>query len=93
MSESKALEVQQKKELVTKGEKTVPARYYVPTTDIVETADALLLTMEMPGVHRKDIDVKVTAEVDKKTYGFCCEKCMAKFKEHPEKFLKKKEDK
>lgn len=42
-------------------------------------------------VSKKDIDPKVTAEVDKKTYAFCCEKCMAKFKEHPEKFLKKKE--
>ena len=40
-------------------------------------------------VSGKDIDTKVTAEVDKKTYAFCCEKCMAKFKEHPEKFLKK----
>jgi len=28
------LEVREKKELVSKDEKTVPARYYVPTTDI-----------------------------------------------------------
>jgi HSP20 family protein len=63
MSDSKSLEVQQKKELVTKGEKTVPARYYVPTTDIVETPDALVLTMEVPGVDRKDIDVKIEDDV------------------------------
>src|ERR1700759_1272300 len=63
MSDSKSLEVQQKKELVTKGEKTAPTRYYVPTTDIVETPDALLLTMEMPGVDRKDIDVKIEDDV------------------------------
>ena len=63
MSDSKSLEVQQKKELVTKGEKTVPARYYVPTTDIVETPDALVLTMEVPGVDRKDIDVKIENDV------------------------------
>jgi YHS domain-containing protein len=44
-------------------------------------------------VSKKDIDAKVTVEVDKKTYGFCCEKCAAKFKEHPEKFLKKDEKK
>jgi YHS domain-containing protein len=44
-------------------------------------------------VSGKDIDPKVTAEVEKKTYAFCCEKCMAKFKEHPEKFLKKEEKK
>jgi YHS domain-containing protein len=41
-------------------------------------------------VSKKDIDPKVTAEVGGKTYGFCCAKCCAKFKEHPEKFLEKK---
>ena len=41
MATSQALEVQEKKELVSKEEKTVPARYFVPTTDIFETADAL----------------------------------------------------
>ena len=30
MARSQALEVQEKKELVSKEEKTVPARYYVP---------------------------------------------------------------
>ena len=43
---SQALEVQEKKELVAKGEKTVPARYYVPQTDIYETDDALMVVME-----------------------------------------------
>jgi len=56
---SQSLEVQQKKELVTKGEKTVPARYYVPSTDIYETDDALQVVMEVPGVDRKNIDVKL----------------------------------
>jgi len=59
MADIKPLEVQEKKEVVTKGEKTVPARYYVPATDIHETADALLVVMEVPGVDRKDIDIKV----------------------------------
>ena len=59
MADIKPLEVQEKKEIVTKGEKTVPARYYVPATDIHETADALLVVMEVPGVDRKDIDIKV----------------------------------
>jgi len=53
------LEVQQKKEVVTKGEKTVPARYYVPATDIYETDEALQVVMEVPGVDRKNIDVKL----------------------------------
>ena len=56
---SQSLEVQQKKELVAKGEKTVPARYYVPSTDIFETDDAVVVVMEMPGVDRKNIDVKL----------------------------------
>ena len=59
MVDNKPLEVQEKKELVAKGEKTVPARYYVPHTDIRETEDALLVVMEVPGVDRKDIDIKV----------------------------------
>ncbi len=60
---NQSLEVQEKKELVSKGEKTSPARYYVPTTDIHETADALVVTMEMPGVDRGSIDAKVEDDV------------------------------
>ena len=59
MTDNKPLEVQEKKELVGKGEKTVPARHYLPNTDIRETEDALLVVMEVPGVDRKDIDIKV----------------------------------
>jgi HSP20 family protein len=59
MAETQALEVRQKKELVTKDEKTVPARYYVPTTDIFETDDALVVTMEIPGVEKKDVEVNL----------------------------------
>jgi YHS domain-containing protein len=44
-------------------------------------------------VSQKDINPKCTTEIDKKTYAFCCGKCMAKFKESPEKFLKKDEKK
>lgn len=44
-------------------------------------------------VSKKDIDPKCTAEVDKKTYGFCCGKCAKAFKEAPEKYLKTEEKK
>ncbi len=54
-----SLTVQEKKELVPKGEKTVPARYYMPATDIYETDDALTVVMEVPGVDRKDVEVKL----------------------------------
>ncbi|MBV9751534.1 MAG: Hsp20/alpha crystallin family protein [Hyphomicrobiales bacterium] len=57
------LEVQQKKEVAAQQEKTVPARFYVPPTDIFETAEALKIVMEVPGVLREAIDVKVENEV------------------------------
>ena len=60
---AQSLEVQEKKELVSKDEKTVPARYYVPTTDIFETEDALTLVMELPGVEKQAIDVNVENDV------------------------------
>ncbi|MBV9824716.1 MAG: Hsp20/alpha crystallin family protein [Alphaproteobacteria bacterium] len=59
MAQSQSLEVQEKKELVSKDEKTVPARHYVPTTDIFETDDALTVVMELPGVEKDAIDVNV----------------------------------
>jgi len=63
MARSQALEVQEKKELVSKDEKTVPARYYVPTTDIFETDDALTVVMELPGVEKQAVDVSVENDV------------------------------
>lgn len=58
-TESRSLEVQEKKELAEKEEKTVPARYYVPYTDIFETADALTVVMEVPGVEKNRLDIKI----------------------------------
>jgi HSP20 family protein len=63
MAKSQELSVQQKKELTTKEEKTVPARYYVPATDIHETENALVLVMEIPGVEKKDVSVKLENDV------------------------------
>jgi HSP20 family protein len=57
------LAVQEKKELVSKEEKTVPARYYVQNTDIHETDDALTVVMEIPGVEKKDIEVNIENDV------------------------------
>jgi HSP20 family molecular chaperone IbpA len=57
------LEVQQKKELATQQEKTIPARFYVPATDIFETGDALKIVMEVPGVLKDAVDVKIENEV------------------------------
>lgn len=63
MAQDKELQVREKKELVSKEEKTAPARYYVPTTDIYETADALTVVMELPGVEKKDVDIKLEEDV------------------------------
>lgn len=63
MALSQSLEVQQKRELTTKEEKTVPARYFVPNTDIYETGDALVVVMELPGVQKKDLEVQLEDDV------------------------------
>jgi HSP20 family protein len=63
MAKSQALEVKEKKEVVSKEEKTVPARSFLPTTDIYETEEALTVVMEIPGVEKKDIDVDLENDV------------------------------
>ena len=75
MAQSQALEPREKKELVSKEEKTVPARYYVPNTDIHETEDALTVFMELPGVEKKDLSIdlendtlRVDARIDFSKY-------------------------
>lgn len=63
MSASQEVAVREKRELVSKDEKTVPGRFYVPYTDVYETDDALTMVMEMPGVDRKDVDVSLENDV------------------------------
>ena len=63
MAQSQSLQPQEKKELVSKGETTVPVRYFVPTTDIFETEDGLTVVMEVPGVDREAIDINVENDV------------------------------
>ena len=76
MARSQALEMQEKKELVSQQEKTVPARNYVPPTDIFETEDAIVVVLEVPGVEKKDIDinleddtVRIAARINYAKYG------------------------
>jgi HSP20 family molecular chaperone IbpA len=75
MAQSQALQSQEKRELVSKDEQTVPVRYFVPTTDIFETEDALTVVMEVPGVSRDAIDInlendvlKIEAKIDPSKY-------------------------
>ena len=75
MAQSQALEVQQKKEMTSKEEQTVPSRYFVPHTDIFETEDGLVVVMEVPGVDKNALDVhlendtlRVEGRIDRGNY-------------------------
>jgi HSP20 family protein len=63
MAPAQELEVQQKRALEKKEEDTVPARIYLPSTDIFETQDALMVVMEMPGVVKEHTDIIVEDNV------------------------------
>jgi HSP20 family protein len=53
------LQVQQKREAEKPQEATVPARAFLPDTDIFESNEALTIVMEMPGVGKDGVDVNV----------------------------------
>ena len=53
------LQVQEKREVERQQEATVPARAFLPPTDIFESDDVLTIVMEMPGVDREAVDVNV----------------------------------
>ena len=57
------LQVQEKKELATAEEKTEPGKYYLPYTDIHESADGIIVTMDMPGVNKDNIDVELEKNI------------------------------
>ena len=63
MATAQELAVREKKELVSKEEKTVPGRYFVPYADIFETDEALTVVVEIPGVEKKDLDVALENDV------------------------------
>jgi HSP20 family protein len=63
MTTGQELQVQQKREVQKKQESTIPARVYVPVTDIVETETALMLALEMPGVDRERLEVELESGV------------------------------
>ena len=57
------MEVQEKQELEASEERTEAARYFRPYTDIFESTDAITVTMDMPGVDKNDVDVKLEKDV------------------------------
>ena len=76
MTETQDIKLQEKKELEAKEEKTIPGKYFVPYTDIYETEEALTVVMEIPGVSKDVIDIRldkdelvVNAQIDMQSYG------------------------
>ena len=63
MAEQQDLAVREKRELTTKEERTVPGRFYVPPTDVYETADALIVVLELPGVTRESVSIELKEDV------------------------------
>jgi HSP20 family molecular chaperone IbpA len=59
MPSKQELQVQQKRELDKKDESTIPARVFLPTADIYESKDALNVVLEMPGVEKNSVDIRV----------------------------------
>jgi HSP20 family molecular chaperone IbpA len=59
MDERQELQVQKKREHDQRQETTIPARVFVPTADIYESPDALTVILEMPGVEKDNVDVRV----------------------------------
>src|SRR3954466_9542392 len=59
MADRQQLQAQKKREQESREESTIPARVFVPTADIYETQDALTVILEMPGVEKENVDVRV----------------------------------
>lgn len=59
MASAQELQVQKKREVEKKEEATIPARVFQSNTDIYETEDALNVVLEMPGVEKDKVEVRV----------------------------------
>jgi HSP20 family protein len=64
MTEAKKdLTVQEKKEIKTQQEATIAGRRYLPATDIVETDGELMMYLDMPGVKRDQVNIRLEKNV------------------------------
>jgi HSP20 family protein len=59
MAAAQELQVRKKRELESKEETTIPARMFVPAADIYEGENELTVVLEMPGVEKKNVDLRV----------------------------------
>lgn len=72
---SREVVLQEKKELEPTEERTEAGTFYSPYTDVYESADAVVVEMDMPGVERSAVDVRVddniltiTGNIDSEKY-------------------------
>jgi HSP20 family protein len=63
MAMPQELQVQQKREVEKTPESTIPARRYLPVTDIFETDQSLTVVLELPGVEKNGVEVRVENNV------------------------------
>jgi HSP20 family molecular chaperone IbpA len=62
MAENKVVTKTEAKDLQKKEhkeERTEPGRFFIPQTDIVENKESLVITMDLPGVKKEDVRVKL----------------------------------
>ena len=59
MTSTQELKVQQKREVETKQEATTPARVFLPNADIYETPTDLKIVLEMPGIEKNNVEIKL----------------------------------
>ena len=57
MTDSKDLQVKEKREMSSPAEQTTPGFVFTPEVDILETEDAITLLADMPGVISEDLDI------------------------------------
>jgi|SaaInl8_200m_RNA_FD_contig_31_2220124_length_894_multi_4_in_0_out_0_2 HSP20 family protein len=62
-TETKEMTVESKKEILNKKEQTIPCKVYSPLTDIMESQKELLVLMDMPGVNKDQIKVKLEKNI------------------------------
>jgi HSP20 family protein len=63
MTSAQELQVQRKREVEKKEEATIPARIFMSNADIYETEDALNVVLEMPGVEKDNVEIRVEDDV------------------------------
>ncbi|MGZ5148288.1 MAG: Hsp20/alpha crystallin family protein [Burkholderiales bacterium] len=63
MASNQDLQAQKKREVETKEEATIPARVFLPNADIYETTNELKVVLEMPGIEKSQVDVRVEDDI------------------------------